>query len=87
MDFEKAQARLAEVERHLAAAEQAMYAAERALTSVESSQVRHLLAAGRQELALALEEAKGPWKGRFLRLGRSLARTARRIWARSDHGS
>jgi hypothetical protein len=80
--LETAQAQLQHLQRRLAAAERALEAAE--VTLPPEGRARHLLAAARQELALAAKEESAPaWAGRFLSLGRTLARKAHRVWQRA----
>jgi hypothetical protein len=83
--LETAQAQLQHMQRRLAAADRALEGAE--ITLQTEDRARHLLAAARQELALARvpkEECPAPaWTGRFLSLGRALARKAHRVWARA----
>jgi len=83
--LDTAQAQLQEMQRRLAAADRALAAAESTLQP--DGRARHLLAAARQELALATqppEKHLAPaWAGRFLSVGRALARKAHRVWARA----
>jgi hypothetical protein len=83
--LEAAQAQLLEMQRRMAAADRALEAAEIRLRPQELDRATHFLATARQELAAARdarEEGSAPWTGRFLRIGRALARKAHRVWGR-----